>query len=808
LKRILLILCSLLCCDGLQAQQDKAYTPVQRAFLNGADRILLKTEQDVQFLLRNYRRLYGTIAIRVNGRVSLKSLGEAVSKLDELLELDLRDWDGNLNDETLAQFGQVEELALYVPDAKNGLNSRLPALGKFRNVRLQFESAPDSLGFLTALEGVPSVQFVAPFSAAEAGNLVRNTLQRLKGLRKLSISLNRMEDLPGPATLYSNLEELSIIDNLSWMSNNGWDELRTDRFSLTYQPKAGMVRRLNISYLSDDVDLYPEDWAYLKKLFPSMSQGAYTYSVDTGISKGILSPFKTQKKPVFAHAKSYEALFPEMEPRRSVFELEADKNYILYTRTGNAVMVPSNSLEYANGTPAKGTIQFSVREFIKADEQTAHGSPTHYDSARQRFYLRQRYVVELVAGINNQPLRLKDGNFIRIYAGVGSDSSDRFYAYDDPSGKWQHFYDYDYRFDDNKLRAIDFYSWFRDTSVSRRFAMDKSSMESRFQSADYFYSLPPEYSEGWLLSNQGYYNRFTETKPAPETPFVYLKRGKPLVTIQKSFVDRTKEQGVVKFIITDKSGGLLFPELKAFGSYVFCYTGPLTSKEFSQQFIFRRKFTDVRVELDNGAPVVVMKSEEGYVRIPVDMDYSAAGNSQRSRAEFQNVYTRYRRLLTQRLDAFDKAQRIDYASQIKAHEAARLAIGGKTRDIELRVRSLGVFSWGKPEYPQDSLHLLVKFTDAGGMPVDAKSAFLLLKNPYARYTFPRAETYELNYLPDRFVMMGCQDFKGNVFIINHEKIGLLELKSNSLVYVPAAEVARPLRTRKEYLRILGINERK
>jgi hypothetical protein len=216
----------------------------------------------------------------------------------------------------------------------------------------------------------------------------------------------------------------------------------------------------------------------------------------------------------------------------------------------------------------------------------------------------------------------------------------------------------------------------------------------------------------------------------------------------------------------------------------------------------------VRVELDNGVPVVLMKSEDGYIRIPVDMDYSATGNTQRSRAEFQNVYARYRRLLSQRLAAFDRAQAADYTAQIRNHEARRTAISGKTRDTELRVRSLGLFSWGAPELPQDSLHLLVKFTDAGGMPVDAKSAFLLLKNPYARYTFPRAETFELNYRPDRFVMMGCQDFKGNVFIINHEKIGLLELKSNSLVYVPATEVARPLRTRKEYLRILGINERK
>ncbi|MBU6325005.1 MAG: hypothetical protein KJS92_05905, partial [Bacteroidetes bacterium] len=564
----------------------------------------------------------------------------------------------------------------------------------------------------------------------------------------------------------------------------------------------------NVSYLSDDVDLYPEDWVYLKKLFPSMSQGAFTYSADTGINKGILSPFPKPTRTLFAHASSYEALFPEMEPRRSVFELDPNENYILYTRLGNAVMVPSNSLEYANGTSVQGKIQFSVREFLRPDEQTAHGSPTFYDSAKQRFFMKQRYVVELAGTSGKQPLRLKEGNFIRIYAALNTDSSDRFYAFDDKKNKWEHFYDYDYRFDDSKLRAIDFFSWFRDTSVSRRYAMDKSSMESRFLSGDYFYSLPPEYNEGWLLGNQGFYNRFTEIKPAPETPFVYLKRGKPLAGIQKSYVDRTKEQGVIKFVISDKSGGMLFPELKAFSSYVFCYTGPLSSKEFSQQFIFRRKFCDVRVELDNGLPVVVMKSEEGYVRIPVDMDYSATGNAQRARAEFQNVYARYHRLLAQRLGAFDRAQAADYAAQIRNYEARRTAIGGKTRDTELRLRSLGVFSWGTPELPQDSLHLLVKFTDAGGMPVDAKSAFLLLKNPYTRYTFPRAETFEMNYRPDRFVMMGCQDFKGNVFIINHEKIGLLELKSNSLVYIPATEVARPLRTRKEYLKILGINERK
>lgn len=808
MKKILLILSLLLWFSAAKAQQDKSYTPVQKAFITGSDRILLKNEQDVQFLLRNYRRLYGTIAIRVNGRVSLNSLANAVSRLDELLELDLRDWDGNFNKDVMDQLSQVEELSLYLSDKRARLAEQLPALGRYRSVRLQFESAPDSLGFMSALEGVPSLQFIAPFSAAEAGTIMRTALSRLQTMRKLSISLNRIEDLPAPASLYANLEELVIIDNLSWMSNNGWDELRSDRFALTYQPKPGMVRRLNVSYLSDDVDLYPEDWAYLKKLFPAMTQGAYTFSTDTGIKKGTLSPFPAQAKPAFAHARSYDALFPEMEPRRSVFELDPGEDYILYTRLGNAVMIPSNSLEYVNGNAVRGRVQFSIREFLRTEEQTAHGAPTFYDSARQRFFLKQRYVVELAALAGNQPLRLKEGNFIRIYAGLNTDSSDRFYAFDDQKNKWEHYYDYDYRFDDSKLRAIDFYSWFRDTSVNRKFAMDKSSLESRFLSSDYFYSLPPEYNEGWLLGNQGYYNRFTEIKPAPETPFVYLKRGKPLATIQKSYVDRTKEQGVIKFIISDKSGGMLFPELKAFSSYVFCYTGPLTSKEFSQQFIFRRKFCDVRVELDNGLPVVLMKSEEGYVRIPVDMDYSAVGNSQRARAEFQNVYTRYRRLLTQRLSAFDKVQATEYTAQIRTHEAKRLALSGKTRDTELRLRSLGVFSWGAPETPQDSLHLLVKFTDAGGMPVDAKSAFLLLKNPYARYTLPRAETFELNYRPDRFVMMGCQDFKGNVFIINHERIGLLELKSNSLVYIPATEVARPLRTRKEYLRILGINERK
>ncbi|MBU6325706.1 MAG: hypothetical protein KJS92_09480, partial [Bacteroidetes bacterium] len=203
MKKLFLICFFLLCFSTAHAQQDKAYTPVQKAFLNGSDRILLKSEQDVQFLLRNYRRLYGTIAIRVNGRVSLSSLANAVSRLDELLELDLHDWDGNFTPEVMDQLSQVEEFGLFLSDKRNRLSEQLPALGRYRSVRIQFESVPDSLGFLTSLQGVQSLQFIAPFSAAEAGNIIRGSLTRLPSLRKLSISLNRVEDLPGPATLYT-----------------------------------------------------------------------------------------------------------------------------------------------------------------------------------------------------------------------------------------------------------------------------------------------------------------------------------------------------------------------------------------------------------------------------------------------------------------------------------------------------------------------------------------------------------------------------------------------------------------------------
>jgi hypothetical protein len=73
---------------------------------------------------------------------------------------------------------------------------------------------------------------------------------------------------------------------------------------------------------------------------------------------------------------------------------------------------------------------------------------------------------------------------------------------------------------------------------------------------------------------------------------------------------------------------------------------------------------------------------------------------------------------------------------------------------------------------------------------------------------PKAETFEIQYRPDRFVCMGCLDYKGNVYVLNHERIGTLEVQTNSLLYLPANEVARPLRNRKEYFRILGIQERK
>jgi hypothetical protein len=797
------------------AQTDRHYTPVRKALINGADRILIQSESDIDLLSKHFRKLYGAVGIRVNGRVNIIRLADVVVRYDELLEIDLVDWDGELTREVCDRFWQVEEFRIFLSHKRVDAMKQQPVFDKFSAVTLHFESGPDTheredyFSLIRSLKNCRRAWIVGPFRAPDVQEIVK-ILADMPHITQLGLSLDKFSDLPAATRKLPGLRELTLIDNLSWMANKGWEDLMAERYSLNFQDDSARKRSLNLVYLSDRVELYPDDWAHIYRIFPNNIVADYQPETDSsGLAQQHVIPFPERYRPKFAHHKNYTALFPEMEPRRNVYEIDPTANNILYTLAGNAVLIPSNSLERADGKLPEGKIWFSVREFQKPDELLAHGAPTVWDSARETWYLTQRYLTELSATWDNQPLQLKAGNFIKIHARTNSDSSDRFYALDEKTGRWKHYYDYDYDFDDAQIRVIDFYSWFKDSSARRHYAADRSNLAARFLSGDHYHTLPYGTNEAWILPERGDFVAYTEEKPASGVLALNLKRGKSLVAVQKAYVDRNLEKGVVKFNLLDRTEGKLFPELKAFKGYTFNYTGGLNSKAFSQQYIFHRKFFDIRVELEGGSPVVVLKCEEGFVRIPADLNYHPKGNSDKARKDFQNRYARYRRLLLAKQKTFDQHRESEYRARIAEYEARRTAIGKPTHtEIEMRVRSLGVFTWGHPEMRNDSMHLLVKFTDGGGLPVDVKQAFLLLKNPFTVCVYPKSETFDIRYRPDRFVSMGCQDYNGNVYVINHDRIGMLELKSNSLVYLPANLVARPVRNRKEFLKILGIQERK
>lgn len=795
---------------GLTAQNDKEYISIRRALLSGADRIVLRSADDVELLMRHYRKLYGTVGIRVDGPVPLDALSDAVFRLDELLELDLKQWQGEPTPEILAKLWQVEEIGIHISSRNEALLERFPDLSKFRSVVLHFDAVPEDFTFFKSLSHLHRLWLVAPFAPADLQKIFRE-LQRFPKLDHLGISLNRFADLPFSARKLKSLRELTLIDNLSWQANNGWQELKTERYSLNYTDTTGMLRKLNLVYLSDDVDLYPNDWEHLRKVFPNQVLADYQQDSDTMTTTGqAVIPFSARPRVQFAHHPGYQALFPEMEPRRNVYEIDPTRDNILYSINGNCLMIPSNSLILPDGSLPQGNILVSLREMQRVEELLSHGAPTAFDSARTRFFLSQRYLADIRAVYNNQPLQVKAGNFLRLYARMNADSADRFYALDEKTGRWNHFREYDYHFDDANLRVTDFYSWFKDSSARRHYASDQTTLDQRFLSGEHYYCLPNLVNDAWLYEQNGQYVRYAEDKPKAGEKAYNLKRGKSLIAVQKAFVDRNKEKGVVKFTLFDRSEGLLFPELKAFKGFTFAYTGKLNAKAFSQEFIFHRKFYDVRVEMDGAQAVVVLKCEDGFVRIPVDIAYHPSGKADRARKTFRQHYQRYRKLLLLKEQAFNAQMRGEYRDKIREAESRRTAPIGRNAftENEFRIRSMGVFAWGHPEQQHDSMHLLVKFTDGGGLPVDVRTAFLLLKQPYTLYMLPKAETFDIQYRPDRFVCMGCQDFKGNVYVLNHDNIGRLEIQTNSLLYLPAAEVARPLRTRKEYFRILGIQERR
>lgn len=107
-------------------------------------------------------------------------------------------------------------------------------------------------------------------------------------------------------------------------------------------------------------------------------------------------------------------------------------------------------------------------------------------------------------------------------------------------------------------------------------------------------------------------------------------------------------------------------------------------------------------------------------------------------------------------------------------------------------------------FENDTLDLLVKFTDKEGIPLDIKRALINYVNPVTQITYAANSTYSFKINPEKLRFIACEDFKGRIFVINREQLMAAKIKNHSLVFLPMNLLERPVKKEKDLHMPLGL----
>lgn len=789
----------------LYAQQ---YTSPRKASTGITVAIEIKDNRDLDYVKSNLRKFYGIQRVRINGPVDISNVAPVLELLDDLQDVQLVKFEGDFSDEVLLKLEWVENVSFYLRNGKEDKILMNNNLGKLNGLTLIFDVVPEDYYFMDALGQLRSLTLIAPFVRKEAEAAVAQAM-KLKKLRKFGISLDRVDELPMQVSQWQELQKLTIIDNLSWILEKYTDNLSVLRRNITYQ-SGKISRNIVFEYLAQETDLFPWDINHIKSIWPG---SGLTVTSDLSVDSAAISNFadfvqlRTPNKPVWDKNLPVP-LINSFNDGEFYFTGNSGTDGVFYLGKDAVLLVPKNCFETTEGKSYDNVYALKCLWLNSPGELFTRAINLNFDSSRIQYSISPSGVFYLSAATDNATLKLKEGYFIKLVFRSRGDSADRFYAWNENYLKWQNYYDYDYKFDDSKIIPTDFHSFYGVNSTGIEvFGMDMSELSRRFEFEGYFYLLSPDEQRVSLENYGGFWVSPVQNRSQKNGSYT-LRRGKGLIGLKKEFVDKRTEQGIVKFKIFDKTQ-TLFPELKAFSGYVFEVQTNMDPKEFSRRFIRGAVYCDVRIQQVGMSYEMALKTEEGIWKLKIlTPGEKSKGKKHRYRREhraFLRKFTRYQRILSNKEAALKDYLNSSHNSNIAT---ARKEVLYPERNrmqpsAEFKIRSTGLFVWGKPVQQPDTFNLIVKFTDPGGIPFDVKNVFIAHRNPYSYRTYGSLENYNCVINPGLLDYIACVDSKGKVYILSGADFRSRNIKNNSFIYLAMNELPNRFRNVKELEKIIG-----
>jgi hypothetical protein len=770
--------------------------------------------KDIDFIKANLDKFYGIQRIRISGNVDVSRVCDLLPLLDDLDEVQLLKFSGTLNDEDVEHLTWVNQVSIWL---KNGREDQIlfnDRLGRLNRLTLIFEVVPESYDFMEGWK-VRGLRLIAPYVKKELPPAIQ-AAARIKGLREFGISVDAITDLPAGMTGIGMLEKLTITDNLSWLSEKSPDDLPVFKQNIEILLNQDKTRSIELLYQSQEATMFPWEMKHITSLFPNARLSAWANQAGDTTLMGRFSEFVACRKEGLGMLKKpvEQRFLPNFSEGAYTFEGDNQQDRVYYLNAEAALLVPGGAMETLDGQQID-RYQLHCTLLNRIGRYMANGIPLNYDSSGRKYILAPGVIFQVRAMFNNKEIRIREGYSMRLMFLSRSDSALRFYALnkhakDQKSFGWQHFYDYDYHFDDSKNKPIDYYAFYsgKKTAVEV-YPSDDQTLDNRFETEGYFYLLEPGMNRVSLENAGGYWIAPVKDR-APAMGAYTVRRGRSLVGLRKEYVDKKKEKNIIRFSVYDKTE-TLFPELKPLLNYPLEIQTAMDVREFSGLFIRGAVYADIRFTASGGTWFMDLRTETGYWRFsllqPKDKVKKATARSKSKQMEFLAKMAKYAEIRQQKERAI-----MAYHARFKEAgilQAKRVLMYGQVKPrgqsvYTFNVRSLGDFTWANPVLTSDTGRVDVKFTNKEGIPLDVKQVWLAHHRPFRYQYFGASDVYALHISPANLSYIGLKDQSGRMYYLTPEKYRVMGIKSNSLVFLPMEELPKNLQSFKDLEALMGI----
>lgn len=317
---------------------------------------------------------------------------------------------------------------------------------------------------------------------------------------------------------------------------------------------------------------------------------------------------------------------PQADVARNYYSIKAETGTQIAYPSGTNISIPKDAFVDATGTPVKGEITISYREFRDQADILLSGIPMTYDSGGSVGNFESAGMFELLASSEGQEVFLAPEKKIDMqFAVVDTSAGYNFYRLDEKKG-WQ----YKQQLNKTIISSIagDEYLQLTWNLTKKKPTMDTLLHEARFANVNYVYTTLFEKDE-----REGKkFNRYSRK--------LYLTR----ITSKDNFT-------VFKIHLKHDFD---FPELRAYDHVVWQIDENYSSRTFKNRFRRKQGYNDIRIIYNKNGYKMILKYLNGFDEIavkPIIWDHNKIKNVSKLKARSMNK--NYKNILNIRTKRFD-----------------------------------------------------------------------------------------------------------------------------------------------------------